>query len=206
MRIRRSLARVLCVAAMVTGLTAVVGGVAHADTEWGSITPASASIGGLFTNFKCLDLRAQDGFTNPNARIQQWDCSGANEQQWQSHPYAWVQLPGSGIFRLAYQIKSLRSGMCVEVRGSGTVSGTQVDQNYCAPDGGSADSSPTQLWIATTAEPNTFALQPWSAVRISAPLCMDVRGNTTDNGAMIQVFSCRNQPNQEYFGAPLTSS
>jgi hypothetical protein len=50
------------------------GGVAHADTNWGPVTPVSGSIGGLFTGIKCLDVNSGDGYLNDNSRVLIWDC------------------------------------------------------------------------------------------------------------------------------------
>ena len=82
------------------------------DTGFGEIAVSNSN--------KCLDVRAQDGFYSPGARVQQWDCSGVPEQQWQLHPYATVPSPyNPAVSVTLYQIQSERSGLCMEVGGGG---------------------------------------------------------------------------------------
>src|SRR5437763_848027 len=130
----RRLGTLLSAGALAVGLsTAVAGtarGAANADTPNGDLRPVSGSFSGPFTNVKCLDLRREDGFGNPNARFQQWDCTGDNQQQFHAHPY--YNLYGN---RWLYQIVNLRSGMCMEVRDGLTTAGAQIDQYPCATSG-----------------------------------------------------------------------
>src|ERR1043165_7324488 len=145
MRFTRKLA-VLVVASCTAAALAVVGfgTAANADTPNGDLRPTSGSITGPFTHVKCLDLRAQDGFNNPNARFQQWDCSGANEQQFHSHPY--FHLFGDTWL---YQLVNLRSGMCMEVRDGLTTPGAQIDQFPCATSGVVDTVNARQLWLGS---------------------------------------------------------
>jgi hypothetical protein len=87
MQVRRKLLGVAGTAAATIVMVATLGTAAHAD---GGFAPIGARNSG-----HCLDVRSQDNFYASNARVQQWDCSGAPEQQWSFHPYATVPLPGN---------------------------------------------------------------------------------------------------------------
>jgi hypothetical protein len=88
MRVGRKLAGAFGATAAAMVMTIALAGTAMADTGFGSI-----EIVNTHSNHKCLDVRAQDGYYSPGARVQQWDCSGVPEQQWQFHPYATVPEP-----------------------------------------------------------------------------------------------------------------
>jgi hypothetical protein len=205
MKVRHKLAGLFGVAVATAAMTSALGGTAGADTGYGSITPVSASLGGLFTNPKCLDVRSQDPVIG--GLVQQWDCSGASEQQWAAHPFTTVQLPGSGAFKTLYQLKSGRGvNMCMEVRDGSLSSGARIDQNTCAADG-TGDAQANQLWLQTLV-PGTgyYTLQPWSAVRAQLSLCIDVPGANTDNGVLLQLWSCNGTSAQRYFGRAVIGS
>ena len=89
-RVRRTLAGAFGVAAAAMVMTTALPGTAMADTGFGSI-----EIVNTYSKHRCLDVRAQDGYYSPGARVQQWDCSGVAEQQWQFHPYATVPSPNN---------------------------------------------------------------------------------------------------------------
>ena len=67
MKVGRKLAAAFGAAAVAMVMTTALAGAALADTRFGEIAVANSN--------KCLDVRAQDGFYSPNARVQQWDCS-----------------------------------------------------------------------------------------------------------------------------------
>jgi pectate lyase len=196
MRFRRKLA-VLVVASLAATALAVVGfgAAANADTPNGDLHPVSGSIGGIFTNFKCLDLRKQDGFNNPYARFQQWDCSGVNEQQFHSHPY--YHLYGNTWL---YQLVNLRSGMCMEVRDGLTTAGAQVDQFPCATSGVVDSVNSRQLWLETRFNGRSvYQMQPWS----NTAMCLDVKGAENSNGVKIQQYTCNFSAAQQWYGVAM---
>lgn len=196
MRFSRKLA-VLAVTSLAATVLAVVGfsTAANADTPNGDLRPLSGSIGGLFTNVKCLDLRAQDGFNNPNARFQQWDCSGANEQQFHAHPY--YRLFGD---RWLYQLVNLRSGMCMEVRDGLTTAGAQIDQFPCATSGVVDSVNSRQLWLESRFNgTGVYEIQPWS----NTSMCLDVKGAENSNGVKIQQWTCNFSSAQRWFGVAM---
>lgn len=193
MRLGRKLV-VLVVASLAATVLAVVGfgAAANADTPNGDLRPVSGSLTGPFTHAKCLDLRAQDGFNNPNARLQQWDCSGANEQQFHAHPYYWMY----GNTWL-YQLVNLRSGMCMEIRDGLTTAGAQVDQFPCATSGVVDSENSRQLWRESRFNGRgVYELRPWS----NNTMCLDVKGADNTNGAKIQQYPCNFSLAQQWSG------
>lgn len=194
MKIRRALAAMVGAALAAAVLAVVPGGVAHADTVWESIDAWQG------TDLKCLDVRKQDDYYRAGARIQIWDCSGALEQQWMWHPYP-EQTPPQGEFGIRstlYQVKSLRSGMCMEVRNGDTITfDRQVDQMPCGS--GSIDSISQQLWLrGPMDDEGRVSLSPWSAVRANVSRCLDIVGGSTDNGSMLQQYPCTYNWNQRF--------
>src|SRR3954468_8142790 len=87
MQVRRKLIGAVGAAVAAIAMTVTLSSAAQADTGFSRILARNSA--------KCLDVRAQDNFFSPGARIQQWDCSGAAEQQWSFHPYATVPMPGN---------------------------------------------------------------------------------------------------------------
>src|SRR5690349_10261205 len=117
-------------AALTTGL----GGAAHAaDSPYNSI----------YTNYhfnvECLDVRREDGWTTPGARIQQWRCSGQAQQQWKTHFVGQAEASRGG--QNLYQIISQVSGMCLEINSHN--SGALLQQNTCGTES-------EKLWTLTT--------------------------------------------------------
>ena len=162
------------------------------DTGFGEIAVSNSN--------KCLDVRAQDGFYSPGARVQQWDCSGVPEQQWQLHPYATVPSPyNPAVSVTLYQIQSERSGLCMEVGGGGVHA--LVRQNNCGT--GSVNDIAHQLFISLPlGHTSDRYLRPWS----SPSLCLDVQNGSDDNGNLLQQYPCTGGRNQIFYGLPLISS
>ena len=182
-------------AAMV--MTAALAGTALAssavgDTGFGEIAVSNSN--------KCLDVRAQDGFYSPSARVQQWDCSGVPEQQWQFHPYATVPSPNNPAVSVTlYQIQSERSGLCMEV-GAGGIHAL-VRQNYCGT--GSVNDIARQLFLSVPlGYTSDRYLKPWS----SPSLCLDVQNGSDNNGNLLQQYPCTGGGNQIFYGLPVISS
>jgi Ricin-type beta-trefoil lectin domain-like len=197
MRVGRKLSGAFgAVAAAVVMTTALAGtalaGSAMGDTGFGEIAVSNSN--------KCLDVRAQDGFYSPGARVQQWDCSGVPEQQWQLHPYATVPSPyNPAVSVTIFQIQSERSGLCMEVAGGG--SHALVRQNTCGT--GPASDLAHQLFISVPLGNTSLRyLRPWS----SPSLCLDVQNGSDDNGNLLQQYPCTGGGNQKFYGLPLVIS
>ena len=190
MRIGRKLAGALCVTAVAVGMTTTLASTAMADTGFGSIVIGSSA--------KCLDVRAQDNFYSPGARVQQWQCSGALEQQWQFRAFGVIPMPGNpAVSVTVYQIRSERSGMCMELDAGGIHA--LVRQNICGT--GTAGDEAHQLFISSPTQ-GYHILQPLS----SPSLCIDVQNGSDDNGNLLQQYPCTGGYNQKFFGIPVLSS
>ena len=188
----------LAAAVMVGG--GLGGGVAQADTAFGPIQVlnfAKASDG------KCLDVKSEDIERTPlHARVQAWDCSGASEQQWSSHPYAQIPAGEFGVLETLYQIKNLRTGMCMEITSDGSlVTGVQADEVPCGT--GSIDAIASQLWIESPSG-RGYQVVTWASASADRPLCLDLKGDSNDNGTPIQQWTC-NGTLAQVFGGSLGS-
>ena len=192
MRMGRKLAGTFGATMVAMAMTTIlVSTAAMADTGFGSIVVGNSG--------KCLDVRAQDNFFSPGARVQQWDCSGAAEQQWQYHPYATIPTPGNpGVLATVYQIRSERSGLCMEVDAGGAHA--LVRQDTCGT--GSAGDEAHQLFISSPVAQGYHILKPLS----NPSLCLDVQNGSNDNGNLLQQYPCTGGANQKFFGFPVLSS
>jgi len=198
----RRMAALLWVGVTAAALTFVPSGVANADTDWGGIWRQRNS-----TYSECLDVRREEGWYSAHARIQQWRCSGEAQQQWSSHPYALTPPVGTEIQfqRTLYQIKNLRSGMCLAVRNGGTALLEPVEQVPCGS--GSTDDIDNQLWLEDSIFSNgVYQLAPWSAQRRGANLCLDVPRDSGDDGVILEQYTCNNTGAQQFRGIALTAS
>jgi hypothetical protein len=159
---RRRPARVLVVIAAAIAGVLMVAGTAHAASTFNPIVNGG--------NGKCLDVRAQDGYYNPGARVQQYHCTGALEQQWR---LVLVNSP-DGSFP-AYEIISQRSGLCLG-RGSFVFDGAQAIQMGCE--------AANVVWFFISTG-NGYNLRNTLDYR-----CLDVSGNSSADNAKIQLWTC----------------
>lgn len=189
-------------AAVAAAFMAATVGVPHAaaDTSYGPIRVLNHAVA---SDGKCVDVKSEDIEQTPvHARVQAWDCSGASEQQWSSHPYTQVPTGEFGTLQTLYQIKNLRTGMCLEIKPEGSlVAGVQADVVPCAT--GSADTIANQLWEEQPSG-RGFVVSTWSAARANAALCLDLKGGSDSNGTPIQQWTC-NQSTAQVFGGSLGS-
>ena len=145
-------------------------------------------------------MRAQDNYFSPGARIQQWDCSGAAEQQWSFHTYATVPMPGNpGVSIVVYQIKSQRSGLCMEADAGGIHA--LIRQDTCGT-GAVSDLTHQLWWSRRVLDTGTVNLTPLSNTSLYA----DIAGASDGNGALLQLFSYTANTNQRFFGQSVLSS
>lgn len=160
---RRRLARVLVVVAVAAAGVLTVSGAASASASpWNPIVNAGTN--------KCLDVRAQDGYYNVGARVQQWNCTGVQEQQWRA-----VQINSIDGFHPTWEIVSQRSGLCLG-RGAFAVDGQQAIQMPC-------DGSRQVGWYAGDLGDGNHDL-----VNIYDSRVLDLSGQSSADGAKVQLW------------------
>lgn len=123
---------------------------------------------------KCLDVPG--GSRNSIIPVQQYSCTGANNQTWT------FQAIGDGFFRVV----SLFSGMCLDVQNFSQQPQALVQQYPC--NGGDNQS---------------FVFQHVSGgynliVAKHSGMCLDVSGASTADLALIQQFPCHGNTNQQW--------
>ena len=132
-----------------------------------------------YRNGKCLDIRDQDNPYNNYARIQQWNCSGAWEQEWYLEP-----IGSSGQY---FKLRNPWNGKCMRVRDASPDDGAQVDQFDCPAIGGLEF---------------TWRLVPMGnydmLVNEAGQRCLTVSGGSSANGAMIQQWACNGTTAQQW--------
>ena len=198
------------VAAAVAAVTMWGGGTAHASTNtWGAIEPVSADSYNLFLGFgpSCLALNGSDGYYNDHTRVIQWQCTGNDDQQWETRWAGTVYVPGTLNQRQVYQIVNKKSGKCMEVRDGMHVvdggNGYLIDQITCAPLNDTFDFS-NQMWeMALSAGGTTREIMPYSSILLGTGECLDVDSGYPYNGTKVQQWACHDGDNQQFIGAPL---
>ena len=149
---------------------------------------AQASVGNFYEivnngSGKCLDVRSQDGLDNPGARVQQYHCTGVDEQKWAPEAAA------DGYYLLV----SRRSGMCMDVRGGSVEiqqsNGDQIQQWPCAA------TWAEQQWQFV---PTAFLSGAYRLVSRVSGKCLDLSGGSTADGAKIQQWDCADVTAQQW--------
>jgi len=162
---RRRLARVLVVVAVAAAGVLTVSAAANA---------ASAStfneIRNAGTN-KCLDVRAEDGYYNVGARVQQYHCTGVQEQKWRA-----IQINSIDGFSPTWEIVSQRSGLCLG-RGAFAVDGQQAIQMPC-------DGSRQVAWYVGNLQNGNYDL-----VNIYDSRVLDLSGGSSADHAKVQLWT-----------------
>jgi hypothetical protein len=123
---------------------------------------------------KCLDVPG--GSQNSVTPVQQFSCTGADNQEWS------VESIGDGYYRIVSRF----SGMCLDVKGANQQPQAQVQQYPC--NGG---------------ENQSFTFRKVSAdynliIARHSGLCLDVRGASTADLAPIQQYTCHGDSNQQW--------
>jgi hypothetical protein len=123
---------------------------------------------------KCLDV---SGYSTANAAsIQQWGCTGADNQRWT------LVAMGDG----SYEVIGKQSGKCLDVAGQSLANAANVQQYTCW--GGK-----NQRWklVSTGDGSNEVVAQ-------NSGKCLDVAAQSTANGANIQQWTCWGGNNQRW--------
>jgi hypothetical protein len=164
MTFRRRLAVLLVAVLATTGGTLTVASSAHA--AWSSYPQNIIS----YVGNKCLQPRS----LAPNALIEQRTCNNTGIQKWKSED------AGGGFVKL----RNSASGLCLDLvvnSEAEVVPGVLAQQFYCSSVYTSEDFNRSR-----GSRVNHF--QVWT--RIRPFICLEVRGGSSSNGALIQINDC----------------
>ena len=162
---------------------------AHAENAI-MIKPLFDGTGGIFTDGMCLGIYGPDGFDNPGTRLTQWECKQNPDHFW------FIFFVGtSPTGRKLYRIENARTHMCMTIRGGSTANGTLAIQMPCRQ----TEDRWTAIHVGANDANDTWAFQPWSALRFGLGKCLDVKAFEDDDGAIIQQWDCNGGANQIYY-------
>jgi beta-glucanase (GH16 family) len=128
---------------------------------------------------KCLNVEGGPSATQDGARIIQWACNGASNEDWT------LASDGNGHFTLVAK----SSNKCVQPVAGGTANEVKLQQATC-------DGSPRQLWnIRPKASGGRYEI-----VHVAAGRCLDVTGGTaaTADGVVTELWDCTGMANQSW--------
>ena len=174
---RRRLARVLVVVAVAAAGVLTLSGAAGAA----SVSPFN-EIRNAGNNM-CLDVAAEDGYYNVGARVQQYHCTGAQEQKWRA-----IQINNPiGGFATTWEFVSQRSGLCLG-RGAFTNNGQQAIQMGC-------DGSAQVAWVGGNLGNGNYYLDN---LFNNGRQVLDVSGNSSADHAKIQLWEYNGSKAQQW--------
>jgi hypothetical protein len=138
-------------------------------------------------SFKCVDVYNLSG--DNGAPIQQWDCNNGWNQKW-GFDYRGNSSTGDPVFKISS--KNTYYQKCLDVVNGGTGWGTPVQQWDCSAN------TPQQYWIQEPyGELGSLPLYRYHAA-YQPGLCLDISGQSLNNGARLQVWGCHNGFNQQF--------
>ncbi|MBB5959699.1 hypothetical protein FHS29_006320 [Saccharothrix tamanrassetensis] len=126
---------------------------------------------------KCLDVRGGPQAVHDGAVIEQWECTGASNQNWT------LRDAGAGRIQLVAQ----NSGKCVQPVGGGTANATGLEQRTCGD-------ATTQLWI----KQSTATAGGYRFVHVPSNRCIDIQRSELTDGALAVLHDCSGKPNQTW--------
>jgi Ricin-type beta-trefoil lectin domain len=124
---------------------------------------------------KCLDVRSQDNYLANGARVQQYHCTGVDEQQWTA-----VYVESQNALNYYYLV-SKRSGKCMTVGDNASnQNGAQIIQYEC-------QMGAPQMWRFEVVDPpgTTYHL-----VNLFSSKCLDLNDDLPNDGEKIQIWDC----------------
>ncbi len=133
---------------------------------------------------KCLDVYGDDNGAN-GTNVDLWDCKhDAVDQHWEYIRNAPLIYNTGGTPEYQNGLKTL--GRCLDIKGNGTASGTQVELWDCNGVGG-------QQWVP---QANGTLLNPQSG------LCLTSPGGSTTNGVVLDIEACTGSAGQRFVISP----
>ncbi|MBO3747565.1 RICIN domain-containing protein [Streptosporangiaceae bacterium NEAU-GS5] len=196
MKITRRVAGIFCTVGATIALTTTAGGAAKADTVYAVIQSSTRGAAQ-----PCLDVIREDGWNNPGARIQQWDCSRQPQQEFK------LRLVGRDVLGHGghnfYQIISEVSGMCLNMKDGSTAPHALVVQQVCATHNPyragelwSVQEIPTGIG---NPKQGFFTIYPYSSLLNNTQQCLDIVEASDENGALLQQWNCNNTRAQAFW-------
>jgi hypothetical protein len=154
-------------------------GGADGGSPGASPNPSSPAAGSVYTivghgSNRCVDI--QDFGTADGTNIQQWDCSGGNNQQF--------RVDGAG--GSAVKLVNPQTGKCLDVAAASTSDGAPVQLWAC-------NGTSTQTWQLEDVGSGLFRVRNGNSGK-----CLDVTNAATTNGAKLQIWSCSGADNQSF--------
>ncbi len=137
-------------------------------------TPASGHMLQVQHSGKCMDVPG--GSQNSVTPIQQYSCTGNNNQAWS------VEAIGGGFYRIVSRF----SGMCLDVQGFSQSPQALVQQFPC--NGGDNQS------FSFSSTGNGYNL----IIAKHSGMCLDVSGASTADLALLQQYPCHGNTNQQW--------
>ena len=141
---------------------------------------AAKSLNGTHTltpqNATALRLDDKGASTATGNPIDVYTANGTGAQSW--------SISSSGVVPAGYYNLATEGGYCLTA--SGTTSGAAVVLNPC-------NGSLAQAWNAVSTG-TTYEFNPAN----NASNCLDVRGDATTSGTLVQTYSCSSGPNEEW--------
>lgn len=128
---------------------------------------------------KCLNVEGGPAATHDGARIIQWACNGASNEDWT------LVRNAAGQFNLVAK----SSNKCVQPVAGGTANEVKLQQASC-------DGSSRQLWnIRPKANAGHYEI-----VHVNAGRCLDVTGGptATADGVVTELWDCTGMANQSW--------
>jgi hypothetical protein len=124
---------------------------------------------------KCLDVRSQDNYLANGARVQQYHCTGVDEQQWTA-----VYVESQNALNYYYLV-SKRSGKCMTVGDNASnKNGAQIIQYEC-------QMGAPQMWRFEVVDPPS---KTYHLVNLFSSKCLDLNDDLPNDGEKIQIWDC----------------
>jgi hypothetical protein len=148
----------------------------------GTSNPATGSTHYLTNAHSSLVLDVSGASTANGGTIDQWTNTGGANQRW-----TLTQVSGN-----TYTLKNVNSGLCLDVPGQSTAQGTQLDQWTC--NGGA-----NQQWAFDAVGSYTSSTNAsYELANLGSGLVVDVVGNSTTAGAVVDQWPTNGGANQEW--------
>jgi hypothetical protein len=143
----------------------------------GLATPAHAAVGNLLVNVRWSDCLSADS-PIPGTRVGHFICDDVN-QRWIGDPVGLVNVGGSFP---AFRLRSESTGLCIDVAGNGTASGTALVLNGC-------NGFATQQWAQIPDGGVYYFVNVWTYQRTFVRRVIDVPSSAESNFVRLWTYN-----------------